>query len=115
MMSATQNMMPSVLKLETQSQRVRLLFGWELDGITNGKSDTPAVKIMPNSATELAMKAIPERFIRVNTMLSTPPIKPSAGIIINQGTARKLLSQAPVSVTTVLPRGLAASFGFTGE
>ena len=74
-----QNMMPSVRWLETLSHTVRLAAGMELDGMTKGNIDAPAVPITPSTANEEATKALSVQRRRSNKALSSAPPMPSAG------------------------------------
>ena len=57
--AATQNMISSVSSLEEASQSVRLLARLLEEGITNGKSVNPVIKIIDAIPSELSMNAKP--------------------------------------------------------
>ena len=58
--AATQNMISSVSSLEEASQSVRLLARLLEEGITNGKSVNPVIKIIDAIPSELSMNAKPD-------------------------------------------------------
>src|SRR5436309_3390831 len=62
-------MICSVRQLDTESQAVRLLFGTDDDGMTNGNIEKPTVRITPTTATALASKARLDRRRLAKTMM----------------------------------------------
>ena len=65
--------MNSVNWLDEASQTVRLLAGSVTEGIRNGNSAHPAVRITPATAVPLNSSARPGRPARSSTAASSPP------------------------------------------
>ena len=80
-----QNMMPSVRRLDTLSQTVRLAAGIELDGMMNGNIDAPAVPITPTTASDEAMNALSVKRMRISSAARSAPATPSAGSTQSKG------------------------------
>ena len=72
-------MICSVRQLDTESQAVRLLFGTDDDGMTNGNIEKPTVRITPTTATALASKARLDRRRLAKTMTPKAPVKAPTG------------------------------------
>ena len=72
-------MMFKVMWLETLSQTVKLADGTELEGMTNGNIDAPAVPITPNRANDDATKAHKVRPRESNIAAAAAPNTPKAG------------------------------------
>ena len=73
MMTTTQNMMLSVLWLDTASQIVRLLLGASEEGMMNGNKEAPAVRMMPVTLKPLDRNAAIALLAVLNTTHSKAP------------------------------------------
>ena len=82
--AATQNRTVSVIKLELESQIVRLLFGSLLEGIKNGYMDKPAVKITQATAILLQINPKPRLFFRTKNSVNRVITNTKVGTITSQ-------------------------------
>ena len=78
-MSVAQNMIPNVRWLDTLSQTVRLACGNELEGMTNGNMDAPAVPMTPTRVNDEATKAVKVKRKRSSSAASKAHVTPRAG------------------------------------
>ena len=83
--TAAQNMIFKVLRLELASHTVNELFEAELDGSRKGNIATPAVKMIEVTTNELVINASPGRSIFDSRIVTAPATKANAGIVHNTG------------------------------
>ncbi len=80
-----QNRTFRVIWLELESQIVRLLLGWLLEGNRNGYIEIPAVKMTPATVILLEIKPRPGKLILENSRVNSVVIITMTGILSNQG------------------------------
>src|SRR5881392_4460584 len=73
-------MICNVRQLDTESQAVRLLFGTDDDGMTNGNIEKPAVRITPTTATVLASTVAVVGVILTAGFSMFPFVMPSSSV-----------------------------------
>src|SRR5450631_1006000 len=99
------SMISNVVRLDEESQTVRLALGSREDGSRNGNALKPAVAITPATAMALAINASPPRRAVKRSLADNAPMKTRAGANNIQGCAPKFESKRPPPRATVFNKG----------